>query len=484
MTPGDDQGGSVEATHALASNPQHDRGLDARVILLGRTGFESALRTDPGIELIRVSDPMEAIGELGHPDTISRPAPAVIVVGSNFASLAGDEGSMFVEQLRLVNPGVVVLGVNPGDERAYDGAVAQDAKVEQLRAAVRWKPGHTTPAVIRVHQQPPAAPATLRPGGSLSEMVDGLLPMDEPEPGTSPREPRAEPDVKPGGFGVLRPRDVRALGDEALCTLMLRGQDPLGACVLLIRDRTGDHSIEFAAPVADAAPEGVPVVWEGACFGHLKAARTEVGVLATHASWLAGWLRLRDQQNQLRAAAFTDPLTGAWNRRYFDRFIASAIEQARAGRQPVTVLVFDIDNFKQYNDQYGHDAGDDILRETVRLLRSTIRPTDRVCRVGGDEFAVVFFEPQGPRQEGSKHPSSVFAIAQRFQQQVLKHQFPKLLNCAPGTLTISGGLATFPWDGNTPAELLGKADQLAMASKRQGKNAITIGPGAMKMMGE
>lgn len=483
----------MEATQALASDAQHDEGLDARVILLGRTGFESALRTDPRIELIRVSDPMEAIGELGHPDAIARPAPAVVVVGSGVSSLAGDQGAMFVEQLRIVNPGVVVLGVKPGDEPAYDGVIAPDAKVDQVRAAVRWRPGQVTPAAIHLSHVPPVAPAT---PATLAEVVDGLLPLDEPEPGTSAREQPARAEariqvktdagasVKPGAAGLPRQREGRLTGDESLCMLMLRGQDPLAACISLIRERAGDATVEFVAPMVDSSPEGVPVVWEGACFGHLKAARSDGATLATHARWLAGWLRLRDQQNQLRAAAFTDPLTGAWNRRYFDRFIASAIEQARAGRQPVTVLVFDIDNFKQYNDQYGHDAGDDILRETVRLLRSTIRPTDRVCRVGGDEFAVVFFEPQGPRQEGSKHPSSVFSIAQRFQQQVLKHQFPKLLHCAPGTLTISGGLATFPWDGNTPAELLSKADQLAMASKRQGKNAITIGPGAMKMMNE
>jgi len=67
----------------------------------------------------------------------------------------------------------------------------------------------------------------------------------------------------------------------------------------------------------------------------------------------------------------------------------------------VTVMVFDIDDFKTYNDQYGHEAGDDILREAVRLLRSVIRPSDRVCRIGGDEFAVISYEPSGPRQEGS-----------------------------------------------------------------------------------
>src|SRR5207244_13644947 len=66
------------------------------------------------------------------------------------------------------------------------------------------------------------------------------------------------------------------------------------------------------------------------------------------------------------------------------------------------------------------------------------RPSARVCRIGGDEFAVIFYEPTGPRQEGSRHPASVFAIAQRFQAQIQQHRFPKLSDCAPGTLTISG----------------------------------------------
>ena len=199
-------------------------------------------------------------------------------------------------------------------------------------------------------------------------------------------------------------------------------------------------------------------------------------LLAIHARWLAGWLRARDQQSQLRAAAFTDPLTGAYNRRYFERFLATAIDQAREARRHLTVMVFDIDDFKTYNDRYGHDAGDDILREIVRLMRTVIRPTDRVCRIGGDEFAVIFNEPAGPRVEGSRHPESVFMLTQRFQQQVQEHHFPKLGDCAPGTITVSGGLATYPWDGTTPEQLLSKADHHALASKRQGKNAITFGP--------
>jgi diguanylate cyclase (GGDEF)-like protein len=103
-----------------------------------------------------------------------------------------------------------------------------------------------------------------------------------------------------------------------------------------------------------------------------------------------------------------------------------------------------------------------------------VRPTDRVCRIGGDEFAVIFYEPKGPRESGSRHPQSIHAIADRFQSQIRGHKFPRLQE-APGPLTVSGGLATYPWDGATAADLLAKADQLALESKRQGKNVITIG---------
>jgi two-component system cell cycle response regulator len=204
------------------------------------------------------------------------------------------------------------------------------------------------------------------------------------------------------------------------------------------------------------------------------------GELQRHADWLATWLRLGEQHRELREAAYRDSLTGAWNRRYFDRFFAAALARSRDGRHNLTLLVFDIDDFKVYNDRYGHAAGDEILIETVRLLQATVRPTDRVCRIGGDEFAVVFYEPTGPREAGSRHPTSFFDIARRFQKQVWEHRFPKLGAQAPGTLTISGGLATFPWDGTTVEELLDRADRLAMDSKRLGKNAITLGPGAMR----
>jgi diguanylate cyclase (GGDEF)-like protein len=173
-----------------------------------------------------------------------------------------------------------------------------------------------------------------------------------------------------------------------------------------------------------------------------------------------------------------DELTAAGNRRYFESFLHESIQRAAPLRRPVTVMVFDIDDFKTFNDQFGHEAGDEILRESVRLMQSVIRRGDRVCRIGGDEFAVIFADDEAPRAPGSRHPESIETIAKRFQDQICKMKFPKLGADAPGTLTVSAGLATYPWDGGDPQSLLRRADQLAMQSKRNGKNLITLGRGA------
>ncbi|MEM7623373.1 MAG: GGDEF domain-containing protein, partial [Planctomycetota bacterium] len=206
--------------------------------------------------------------------------------------------------------------------------------------------------------------------------------------------------------------------------------------------------------------------------------------MAAHAAWLAAWMRLSGQNRALRRAAFTDPLTGAWNRRYSSRFLHAAVEKARVARRSLTVLYFDIDGFKRYNDDYGHAAGDEILVEVVRALRAVVRPSDRVCRVGGDEFVVIFYEPDGPRRVDSKPPESVYVLTKRVQQQIRERKFPKLGHEAAGRLTISGGLATYPWDGADAESLLHAADELAIRSKRQGKNAITLGPGAERVCGQ
>ena len=421
-----------------------------RVVLVGRTGVDAALRLSPAFELMRTSTPLEAMGEVAHPTGAF--GRTVLVLSSEVVAglLLGTDPEerrlrSFVESLKRLDGSLHVLAMRdaarllgPGDSGVLDGMLDQGAPAE---------------GIIRALSAVSAAPTASAEPARPAAVSMGAAPVAEQE-----------------------------RGDSALVALAIRGMDVTAAAVGMIRQRSGDASVAFvpsearSAEHAGASGRDAAVAWDNQVFGWLVSDGIRATDLGSHARWLAGWLRLMAQQAQLRDAAFKDSLTGAWNRRYFDHFLKAAIEHARVARRMVTVMAFDLDNFKQYNDRYGHEAGDEILIETVRLLGSVIRPTDKVCRIGGDEFAVIFDDPDGPRQEGSRHPTSVFEIAHRFQVQIGQHRFAKLGPQAAGRLTISGGLASFPWDGQTADELLRRADQLAMQSKRQGKNFITLGP--------
>ena len=265
--------------------------------------------------------------------------------------------------------------------------------------------------------------------------------------------------------------------DRELVELLNTGQPIADAAVGLLSQRLGvPLKLEHDTAGASAGPGRANL--PGFPGRTLVAPRATGEALESAAQWLAGWLTLEARVGLLARQASTDALTGAWNRRHFDETLTSAIGHARSARRDVSVLVFDIDNFKRFNDEHGHEAGDEILCEVVRLLQSVIRPSDAVCRIGGDEFAVIFDAPDGPREPTSRHPSSVVDVARRFQQQVASKRFPKLGDAAPGRLTVSGGLATFPWDGLDGPSLVRAADQRALESKRQGKNAIELGPNA------
>jgi diguanylate cyclase (GGDEF)-like protein len=176
----------------------------------------------------------------------------------------------------------------------------------------------------------------------------------------------------------------------------------------------------------------------------------------------------------LHRLAITDHLTGAYNRRYFYHFTDQLLKRAKAERFRVTVLLFDIDDFKHYNDTYGHGVGDEILRETTRLMKQATREHDVVARIGGDEFAVLFWDAEPPRRPDSRHPQAAYELAGRFVDRLNKHEFSSLGPDARGVLTISGGLATFPWDGASCRELLRHADGALRQAKASGKNAIYL----------
>ena len=147
------------------------------------------------------------------------------------------------------------------------------------------------------------------------------------------------------------------------------------------------------------------------------------------------------------------------------------------------LLLFDIDNFKSYNDRYGHAIGDEILKQTAQLIRSCCREHDHVARISGDEFGVIFWEKEGPRQPRdpkpgvatSRVPQNIVEILERFRHAIANSDLKMLGAHGRGVLSISGGLAVYPFDASTSDELYDAADKALMfGAKKSGKNSIYL----------
>jgi diguanylate cyclase (GGDEF)-like protein len=190
-----------------------------------------------------------------------------------------------------------------------------------------------------------------------------------------------------------------------------------------------------------------------------------------------------DLMDELVRMATEDYLTGLKNRRYFEEFLSQITGRASRTSTEVTLVVLDIDGLKHYNDTWGHNVGDSVLRQAATFIKNCCRSHDLVARIGGDEFAVVFWDVPASGQGGqvgddrraacAVHPGET-DIIERFRQRLVGAGLPLLGPAGIGTLTMSGGLARFPRDGAGTAELLLAADKALLQAKRSGKNLIYL----------
>lgn len=234
------------------------------------------------------------------------------------------------------------------------------------------------------------------------------------------------------------------LADEPVLQEPIRSQNATVGAITLGRRLHGTYSATAAARLTDYA----------------RLVEAVVTVARERAHW--------------QDLAWTDDLSRLRNRRYFERRLDELIEQCAQQRLYLTLLLLDIDDFKTYNDRFGHETGDALIREVAFLLTRCCREQDVVARYGGDEFAVLLWDAEKPRVPGSRHPTDPMAFAERFLHVVSTHQFRCLGPEAPGPVTLSGGLASFPWDGRTREELLHAADEALLTAKRSGKNRIQL----------
>ncbi len=168
-------------------------------------------------------------------------------------------------------------------------------------------------------------------------------------------------------------------------------------------------------------------------------------------------------QSKLRDQAIRDSLTGVFNRRHLDDTFPRMLDRARGDANPISVVMFDIDHFKQVNDSHGHRAGDALLARLGRLLADSTRPEDIVCRCGGEEFVLIF-----PQTAGRVAAQRADELRQAFQDL----DIPELGGAKSPTL--SAGVAEFPHHGDSQQALVQAADEALYRAKAAGRDCVRM----------
>ena len=180
----------------------------------------------------------------------------------------------------------------------------------------------------------------------------------------------------------------------------------------------------------------------------------QVGAVSVHA---------QAQYTEMKATASIDGLTSIFNKRYLTHRLAEEMRRAQDDVSCLSVFIFDVDNFKHYNDRNGHVAGDRLLQSLARLVQENVRKDTIFGRYGGEEFLLLF---PGARRE------QALAAAENVRQAIAAHEFPFGFDQPLGFLSVSGGVAECPVDGADAASIVRAADEALYQAKRSGRNRV------------
>jgi diguanylate cyclase (GGDEF)-like protein len=248
--------------------------------------------------------------------------------------------------------------------------------------------------------------------------------------------------------------------DLVLLDVVMPGMDGFMVCTQLkANPSTRNIPVIFVTAHSDAAQET-----HGLSVGAVDFISKPVNPAVVRAR-VKTHLTLKFQSDLLRNLVFMDGLSGVYNRRYFDQQLG--VEWARAARNstPLSLIMVDVDHFKLYNDRYGHQAGDDCLRQVALALKSGLRrPADLVARYGGEEFACILPDTGF---------ADALAMAQDMERMVRARNIPHSLSPFDGVVTASLGLATRTSQGaGDAAALVGLADAQLYQAKQTGRGRV------------
>ncbi|MBN8481142.1 MAG: GGDEF domain-containing protein [Xanthomonadales bacterium] len=322
---------------------------------------------------------------------------------------------------------------------------------------------------------------TLRQLGELGEMLQGCRSPAEATTGLAVALPQLLPRMS-GSISLINSSQnlvetVAAWGEagtagEGLfapddCWALRRGQAyPPAGVVPPFRCR----HLPATAGADSRAHLCIPLLAQGSMLGIMTlvadepadAAERAVAVAtAEQVSMALANLRL---QETLRTQSLRDPLTGLFNRRYLEASLDRELQRSARGKQPLSVLMLDIDHFKRFNDTHGHDAGDALLAQFGALLARSVRSEDVACRYGGEEFTILLHETDA--EQAVERAEQICAAVRTLDVQ---HRRQTL-----GPVTVSIGIATAPRDGNAPDELLHSADRALYAAKHGGRDQARL----------
>ena len=187
-----------------------------------------------------------------------------------------------------------------------------------------------------------------------------------------------------------------------------------------------------------------------------------LSILAFISAFIVKYLiKSRDFEQQYKLAT-TDGLTELYNHRYFQEQMQMLVENSKRYGTEFSLIILDIDFFKKFNDTFGHQAGDAVLRQVAHTLKKNVRATDIVCRYGGEEMSIIL--PNTPKDEA-------YTTAQKICERVASNKY-KLNSEKESSVTISLGVATFPHDGATPSDIIDCADKRLYNAKHNGRNQV------------